>query len=64
MEIPVKYFELSEFDCTFTGNNEMKPEFLEKFMEEHGFIGCVCASAKTGVGVTEAVASLVRQVLI
>ena len=30
MEIPVKYFELAEFDCSFTGNNEMKPEFLEK----------------------------------
>jgi uncharacterized protein YcbK (DUF882 family) len=30
MEIPVKYFELSEFNCQHTGNNEMKPEFLEK----------------------------------
>lgn len=26
----MKYFELSEFDCTHTGNNEMKPEFLER----------------------------------
>lgn len=26
----MKYFELSEFNCQHTGNNEMKPEFLEK----------------------------------
>jgi len=26
----VKYFELEEFNCQHTGNNEMKPEFLEK----------------------------------
>ena len=30
MEIPVRYFELEEFNCQHTGNNEMKPEFLEK----------------------------------
>ena len=26
----MKYFELEEFNCQHTGNNEMKPEFLEK----------------------------------
>ena len=26
----MKYFELSESNCQHTGNNEMKPEFLEK----------------------------------
>ena len=41
----------------------MKAEFIEKFVEENGFIGCVCTSAKTGVGVTEAMGSLVRRVL-
>ena len=48
-------YELEEF-MTF--------EYLKKFAEEHGFIGAVCSSAKTGVGVTEAVSALVRQVLI
>ena len=41
----------------------MKSEFIEKFVEENGFIGCVCTSAKTGVGVTEAMGCLVRRVL-
>lgn len=26
----MKYFDISEFDCSFTGNNEMNEEFLEK----------------------------------
>ena len=41
----------------------MKSEFIEKFVEENGFIGCVCSSAKNGIGVTEAMGSLVRRVL-
>jgi hypothetical protein len=28
-----KYFTLDEFDCQETGENEMKPEFLEKLDE-------------------------------
>ena len=39
-------------------------DYLKTFAEEHGFIGAVCTSAKTGVGVTEAVSALVRQILI
>ena len=39
-------------------------EYLQKFAEENGFIGAICTSAKKGVGVTEAVAALVRQILI
>ena len=35
-------------------------DFLKNFAEEHGFIGAVCTSAKTGQGVTEAVSELVR----
>ena len=38
--------------------------YLQQFAEEHGFIGAVCTSAKTGVGVTEAVSALVRQIII
>jgi len=26
----VRYFAVAEFNCQYTGNNEMKPEFLEK----------------------------------
>lgn len=33
MGIPVKYFDISEFDCSHTGNNEMNPEFLKKLDE-------------------------------
>ena len=29
----MKYFDISEFDCSFTGNNEMNEEFLEKLDE-------------------------------
>ena len=39
-------------------------DYLQNFAEEHGFIGAVCTSARTGVGVTEAVAALVRNILI
>ena len=44
-------YELEEF-MTF--------DYLKKFAEDYGFIGAVCVSAKTGVGVTEAVSALVR----
>ena len=26
----MRYFAVAEFNCQYTGNNEMKPEFLEK----------------------------------
>ena len=42
----------------------MTVEYLQKFAEDYGFIGAVCTSAKTGVGVTQAVSALVRQILI
>lgn len=35
-------------------------DYLKKFAEDYGFIGAVCTSAKSGVGVTEAVSALVR----
>ena len=35
-------------------------DYLKKFAEDYGFIGAVCTSAKTGVGITEAVSALVR----
>ena len=54
-ELVEQGYELEEF-MTF--------EYLKKFAEEHGFIGAVCTSAKTGVGVTEAVSALVRQILL
>ena len=38
----------------------MTQDFLQSFAEENGFIGAICTSAKTGVGVTEAVGVLVR----
>ena len=38
----------------------MTYDYLKKFAEENGFIGAVCTSAKSGVGVTEAVGALVR----
>ena len=41
----------------------MTQEYLQEFAEENGFIGAVCTSAKTGVGVIEAVSNLVRQIL-
>ena len=42
----------------------MTPAYLQKFAEDYGFIGAICTSAKTGQGVNEAVAQLVRQILI
>ena len=42
----------------------MTSDYLQNYAEENGFIGAVCTSAKTGVGVTEAIAALVRQILI
>ena len=38
----------------------MTMEYLNKFAFEHGFIGCIYSSAKTGQGITEAVSELVR----
>lgn len=29
----MRYFDIREFDCKFTGNNEMSEEFLEKLDE-------------------------------
>lgn len=29
----MKYFDISEFDCSHTGKNEMNPEFLERLDE-------------------------------
>ncbi|MCS5594185.1 MAG: D-Ala-D-Ala carboxypeptidase family metallohydrolase [Porticoccaceae bacterium] len=30
MKYELKYFDLSEFDCQETGENKMRPEFLQK----------------------------------
>jgi hypothetical protein len=38
----------------------MTEDYLKNFANENGFIGAVCTSAKTGVGVKEAMAYLVR----
>ena len=38
----------------------MTYDYLQNFAEENGFIGAVCTSAKTGIGITEAIAALVR----
>ena len=48
-------YELKEF---------MTSDYQKKFAEDHGFIGAMCTSAKTGEGVTEAVAALIRTVLL
>ena len=53
-ELVEENYELEEY---------MTAKFLEEFSMEHGFIGSICTSAKTGNGVTEAVSALVRQVL-
>ena len=42
----------------------MSVEYLSQFAEQNNFIGAMCTSAKTGVGVTEAIACLVRHILI
>ena len=39
-------------------------DYLKNFAEENGFIGAVCTSAKTNVGVVEAFSALVRNVLL
>lgn len=41
----------------------MTPEYMQKFADDYGFMGAMTSSAKTGQGVTEAVASLCREVL-
>ena len=42
----------------------MTPEYFQNFSEDHNFIGAMCTSAKTGAGVTEAIACLVRHILV
>ena len=54
-ELVQKGYDLEEF---------MSFDYLKKFAEQFGFIGAVCTSAKTGVGVTEAVSALVRHILL
>jgi len=44
--------------------NFMTFEYIQNLAQGHGFIGAICTSAKTGVGVTEAVSALVRQIFI
>jgi ribosome biogenesis GTPase A len=41
----------------------MTPKYMQNFAEEYGFIGAMSTSAKTGQGVTEAVAQLVKAIL-
>ena len=41
----------------------MTEAYMKNFAEEHGFLGAVTTSAKTGQGVTEAVAALVQRIL-
>ena len=48
-------FELEEY---------MQAEYIQKFAEDFGFVGAVCVSAKTGVGVDDAVNILTRRVLL
>ena len=59
-----KYDLVEELAANCELEEFMTYEYLQKFAEDYGFIGAVCTSAKTGVGVTEAVSSLVRQTLI
>ena len=35
----MKYFKLSEFNCTHTGENRMEPEFLEKLDNLRDYCG-------------------------
>ena len=42
----------------------MTEEYLMKFADDYNFIGAMTTSAKTGSGVTEAVAQLVRHILL
>lgn len=42
----------------------MTPKYMQKFSEDYGFMGAMTTSAKTGQGVTEAIAKLVREILI
>ena len=58
---------LNKFDLVhelLANDNELEEfmtcDYLEQFAEDNGFIGAVCTSAKTGEGITEAVAALVR----
>ena len=44
--------------------DHMTPEYLSKFADEYGFIGAMSTSAKTGQGVIESVACLVRHILL
>ena len=42
----------------------MTYDFLNDFATDNGFIGAVTTSAKTGQGVTEAISTLVRHILV
>lgn len=41
----------------------MTPEYMQKFADDYGFMGAMATSAKTGQGVTEAVAILCKEIL-
>ena len=65
-EIPM-LLVLNKYDLVEELTNEnhdleefMTYDYLKNFAEEHGFIGAMCTSAKTGIGVTEAVSALAR----
>ena len=42
----------------------MTEEFLQEFAEEHGFMGVMRTSAKTGQNVNNAFSQLVRQIFV
>ena len=41
----------------------MTKDYLEAFSKKHGFIGYILTSAKTGVGIVDAVSDLVTKIL-
>jgi ribosome biogenesis GTPase A len=66
MLLVVNKYDLVE-DLVASGHSieeHMTPEYLQKFADENGFIGAIATSAKTGQGVTEAVANLCKEILI
>lgn len=42
----------------------MTSEYMQKFADDYGFMGAMATSAKTGQGVSEAVAALVKDILV
>jgi hypothetical protein len=44
--------------------DHMTYDYLSNFANENGFIGAMCTSAKSGQGVIESVACLVRHILL